>query len=88
MITRTEALCKALGWQGGTIHQVSQEIGVDTQTILYGKPTLGEGLNTPYSHGWFAGRTCSVEHNKANIFPLRKGDADFWLGVADGLRII
>ena len=83
-MTRLEALCKALGWQGGTIRQVAAEIGCKAEDILNSSPT-DMTLNTAYSRGWFAGRTCTVEFNRHTNFPPRKGNLDFWLGVADGL---
>lgn len=33
-LTNTHALCFVLGWQGGTVHQVARELGVNTQDIL------------------------------------------------------
>lgn len=33
-MTNTEILCFVLGWQGGTIHQVSEKIGMPVDTIL------------------------------------------------------
>lgn len=33
-MSNTEVLCFVLGWQGGTIHQVAQQLGVTTQLIL------------------------------------------------------
>ncbi len=84
-MTRTEALCKALGWQGGTIHQVSEETGCTTSDLLYGKPAQTH-LTSDYTGGWFAGRTSSLEHNRTKVFPKYKGNLDFWLGIADGLK--
>lgn len=34
-LTNTEALMFILGWQGGTIHQLSRELGVETTEILF-----------------------------------------------------
>jgi len=83
-VNRTEALCRALGWQGGTIHQISRETGVGVDNLLYGTPE-SVYLNSDYSHGWFAGRTCGVDFNKTTNFPKYYGNADFWLGVAEGI---
>ena len=85
MITRTEALCKALGWQGGTIHQIVKETGCEVDKLLYGEPTCNH-LSSDHSYGWAAGRTCSVEFNLKTNFPKRRGNIDFWLGVAEGIR--
>ena len=80
-MNRTQALCQAFGWQGGTIHQVAQETGCKVSDLLY-----AEYAETPaYERGWFAGRTCSVEFNLRVNFPKEQGNLDFWLGVAEGL---
>jgi hypothetical protein len=84
-MTRTGALVKAMGWQGGTIHQLAQETGVDVHTLLYAKKPSDQSLASPYTQGWFAGRTCTIEFNKHTNFPKFKGNSDFWLGVAEGL---
>ncbi len=87
---RVVALYQALGLEvvpEGTVFDttlLSQATGCDVDEIVKGESSLLT-LNTPYSDGWFAGRTCSVEHNKAVVFPKHQGDADFWRGVADGL---
>lgn len=83
-MNRTQALCKAFGWQGGTIHQVSEETGCDVSAILNHKPT-NTYLGSVFSNGWFAGRTCSIEHNKSVNFPKYRGNIDFWIGVAEGI---
>lgn len=85
-MNRTQALCKALGWQGGTIHQVSQETGVSVEELLYGE-VEDKSLASEYTGGWFAGRTCSLEHNRKVNFPQNKGNRDFWIGVAEGLML-
>lgn len=36
-LTNTEIACLLLGWQGGTIHQVSQETGLTVDQILNSK---------------------------------------------------
>ena len=81
-MNRSLTLCNALGWQGGTIHQVAKETGVDVSTLLYGTP-VSETLGTDYSHGWFAARTCTLAHNKTVVFPKYFGNVEFWLGVAE-----
>lgn len=85
-INRTQALILALGWQGGTIHQVSQETGCDVQDLLYRMPE-SQHLSSDNSSGWFAARTNDVEFNKLNIFPKMRGNLDFWLGVARGMQL-
>ncbi len=81
---RMKAYCQAFGWQGGTIHQIAEETGVDTHTLLYGVPE-NTNLTTSYTGGWFAGRTCSIKFNKEVNFPANRGNKEFWLGLADGI---
>lgn len=83
-MNRTQAIMKALGWAGGTIHQVAAETGCEVYGLLYGTASAFH-LGSDHSKGWFAGRKNTVVFNKANVFPNRKGNLDFWLGVADGL---
>lgn len=83
-MTRTEALCRVLGWQGGTVHQVAAETGLTVEQILYSSAT-DTSLASKYTGGWFAARTCGLEHNRAKVFPQHKGDLDFWIGAADGM---
>lgn len=83
-MTRTEALCRVLGWQGGTIHQVAKEIGCSTHDILYGEPI---SQSTDYVGGWFAARTCSLEHNRKVNFPAARGNLQFWLGASHGFAL-
>ena len=82
--TRLNALCKALGWQGGSIEQVAAETGCPAEYLL-GTTVVNRGLRSPYTAGWFAARTNSVEFNRDRVFPHRRGDVNFWLGVAEGL---
>ena len=86
-VTRTAALIQAFGWQGGTIHQLAEETGVGVQELLYGAFTDHNYLTSDYSNGWFAGRTCTVEHNIANVFPKYRGNVSFWHGVIRGLQL-
>jgi len=36
-MTNTERFCKQLGWQGGTIHQVAETLGLTLEQILDAK---------------------------------------------------
>jgi len=83
-MNRTQALCKAFGWQGGTIWQISEETGCEVAELLYNKPEATH-LGSDYSLGCCAGTTCSVQFNLETNFPKRKGNLDFWLGVAEGI---
>lgn len=82
VITRTQALTTAFGWQGGTIHQVADETGCDAHDLIYAS---AEEWNTDYKQGWWAYRTCSLEHNQKYV-SQNKGNLQFWLGVASGVQ--
>lgn len=81
---RLEAYCKLFGWQGGTIHQVATETGCDAQDLLMAE-------YDPHNHedisGWYAARTCSLEHNKSVNFVKNKGNLHFWLGAVRGMML-
>ena len=81
-VKRIAALCKAWGWQGGTVHQLAEVTGVPVAVLQYGKPSATY-MNSDYSHGWFSARTNSLAFNLAVQFPKRKGNHDFWIGVAE-----
>ncbi|MCR4319790.1 MAG: hypothetical protein NUV74_05565 [Candidatus Brocadiaceae bacterium] len=76
------AYLRAVGWQGGTIHQVASELGCDSTALLYGKPNAGP-LTSDASSGWFTGRTCGIESIRGAV-KTRHGNIDFWLGYARG----
>lgn len=80
---RAEALLCAFGRQGGTVRQLAQDTGCDAHDLLYAKT---EERNIEHQKGWFAYMTCSLTHNQANITPKKKGNLQFWLGVASGVQ--
>ncbi len=43
-LTNTEILCFVLGWQGGTIHQVSRTLSVPSDDILNADAERMRGL--------------------------------------------
>lgn len=81
--TNTELLCYALGWQGGTIHQVAEATRLTHAQILNLDATPERGT----SNGWFAVRTCSHAYLQKRIFPDRQGNVAFWAGAARGIAI-
>lgn len=76
---RTKALLHYFGWQGGTIHQLAEETGVEVSILLYGEPE-NNFLGSETSQGWFANRTCDLE-KRLSLVKEHKGDKDFWMGV-------
>ena len=88
MKTNTELLCAVLGWQGGTVHQVAKETGLTvTQIVESDRVAIAFDYTENSRAGWFAARTCSLEYNRAKIFPKRQGDLSFWMGAARGKEI-
>lgn len=85
-VNPTLTLMHALGWQGGTIHQVSEVTGLEVEQILslpdY-KPESTSILSDD-SSGWFAVRTCDLSHNLRVNFPAHRGNIAFWYGVMRG----
>lgn len=82
VLTRTQALMLALGWQGGTVHQLASDLGLDAYEIIY-----ADALEYSQDHrnGWFAYRTNSLEFNQ-RLKVSEKGNLQFWLGVAGGVQ--
>ena len=81
--TRSSNLIRYFGWQGGTIHQIAEETGVDVQTLLFlDVPANRNRLNYDrFSQGALASETCSLQYRLA-LAKAVKGSASFWLGVA------
>jgi hypothetical protein len=80
ILTNTELLCLALGWQGGTVHQVAEETGLDVSEIINGN--RHSEAQEAFANGWFALRTCTLAFNRERNFPARRGQLGFWMGVA------
>lgn len=77
---RTKNLLHYFGWQGGTIHQLAQETGLDVDTLLYADRPAAIHLTSKYSQGACANETCSLAM-RLSFLPEVKGNRDFWLGV-------
>ena len=86
--TRSSNLIRFFGWQGGTIHQVAEETGVDVQTLLYADvPAIRSGLNYDhFSQGALCSETCDLAY-RMDVAKRRKGNPSFWLGVAQSRPI-
>lgn len=82
--TRSENLFHYFGWQGGTIHQIADETGVDVQTLLYADPSETY-LSSKYSHGAAANETCTLSM-RLKLAKEAKGMKDYWIGVAFAIR--
>lgn len=73
--TNTELLCNALGWQGGTVHQVAQETGLSVHDIIYTKNVSDE---KEFDAGWSALAQGRIQEMKSE----KQGNLAWWLGVA------
>lgn len=83
VVTRTQALMMAFGWQGGTIHQIAQETGCDAHDLIYAESNESALDN---KLGWFAYKTNTLEHNQKTCTVQFRGNLQFWLGVAGGVQ--
>lgn len=84
-MTNLECLLFAYDFDGGTIHQMESETGVNSLELLYGKPEFTH-FGSDFISGSFAVSTCSVDFNKTVNFLNEKGNKDFFLGVIAGVR--
>lgn len=78
-MNRTEAVIVALGYQGGTVHDLCKELGIEVNVFLYGSPN--NTANGSYIHGLYI-NTCGMEHRHNVLKRDYYGDLDYWLGVA------
>lgn len=78
-MNRTQALCIALGWQGGTIHQVCEATGCSDEDILHTGVDGGQG----YCRGYWLGHT--GQHLANWLRTKMHGDRHWWVGLADGV---
>jgi hypothetical protein len=75
---RTKNLLDYFGWQGGTIHQLAKETGIDVGTLLHVIPT-----NIPFEYTMgLTARTMGLE-SRRKLAIERRGNMFFWLGVAN-----
>lgn len=83
VITRIEAINRAFGYQGGTVHDICKELQIDAHDFIY-KPA--EEYSQAHKAGWFAYNTNSLEFNQENILDKMKGNLQFWIGICDGVQ--
>ena len=78
------------GWQGGTIHQIAEATGCDSDELIYTVPDQMEviRLDSDYSAGQSALATCDKEFRVSVLAPKRKGNLLFWLGVRNGYAVM
>lgn len=84
-MTTTEYLMKALGWQGGTVHQVATATGLNVQTILALDETKITDLYQLEMYN--GGYTWAMNGGKENNIPQdKRGYPLFWLGAMDAIK--
>lgn len=71
---RVRALLYFFGWNGGTIHQLSEATGLSPCTLLYAEMKTGQRL----SCGFSAVRTCEKEWRVERLAPRERGNWSFW----------
>lgn len=81
---RSLALMHALGWQGGTIHQVAAVTGCEVADLLHGEDDAH--LGGAFGMGFSAVRTCGREFFNRTA-EKHFGVLAFWLGVAEGQHL-
>lgn len=83
---RTRLVMKALGWQGGTVHDLCKTLALDSHTFLYGDVAGVGDMASEFTGGWFGVRTCSPEYFREHLTAKHRGNLQFWFGVAAGLN--
>lgn len=88
MKTRTELLMQALGWQGGTVHDICHYVGIDAHKFLYTDIPSNQKM---MGDEWFMG-TCistnSMEYRHTTLVPKYQGKLNFWLGVCRSMELV
>lgn len=85
-MNRTLLVMRALGWHGGTVHDLCRYLDIDVGLFLYGNPDSTR-TGSAYNHGLFF-NTCSMKHRLETLVPAWQGSVDFWLGVARSQEMV
>lgn len=95
-MNRTQALCRALGWAGGTIHQVAKEFGVSSTALLYDD---ADRNHDAYRQGFKDAKSLVADETDPYRLPLAaeraaeltegwRGNLPYWLGVAERIMLL
>lgn len=78
------------GWQGGTIHQLTEVTGCNPDGLIYTVPDQMETirLDSDYSAGQSALATCGKEFRVNVLAPKHRGNLLFWVGVRNGYAVM
>ena len=86
--TRTELLLQALGYQGGTVHDICRMVGIDVHEFLHKQVPPSDKMLGDH---WFMGtcfNTCSMAYRHETLLPKYKGNLNFWLGVCRSMELV
>ena len=79
--TRTKNLCALLGWQGGTVHEACEIVGLDPQEFLYAPADFDEsGPCADFKRGY------EDAEDIALYLSSNKGVLQYWLGAVSAVQ--
>lgn len=84
--TRTELVMQAIGWQGGTVHDLCHELGLDVIKFLNHEPEF-KYVASDYFFGMCI-NTNGLEYRKNSLIPKYKGNYDYWIGAARSMELV
>lgn len=87
-MTNTEYLMRALGWQGGTVHQVARDTGLTVWEVL-DLHTCPISNRIAYDHGVKAvkfGVVAISGYQAYRVCAYRPDRISFWRGVLDAQK--
>lgn len=83
--TRTELVMQAIGWQGGTVHELCKELGLEVSKFLTHRPEY-TCIGSSYYTGLYID-TNSIDHRKSKLIPMFRGNYDYWVGAAKCMQL-
>lgn len=83
--TRTELVMQAIGWQGGTVHDLCRELGLDVIKFLNHEPEFKTSRD--YILGTYI-NTNNMRYRKNVIIPKYRGNYDYWIGAAKSMELV
>ena len=79
-MNKYKCLYDVCGWQGGTIHQIAEELQISVDDILSDKPPADTSTYSDYMKGQYAYSTCSLDFVQRKLKPMYTGNPDYWKG--------
>lgn len=72
----------------GDDRNIEQETGCGLEDLRNGDLEYNDiSVNSKFSSGWFAARTCSQDFNLTINYPNNRGNLQFWFGVMAGMKM-